>query len=291
MTQVGKILVLVIMAFSLMFLGISTDGLHDLEELERRRRRRRPTEVNKIKKSLADAQAKVDAAKKEPGGRPEPGGEPATKAAQRPDPDAGGAEQARPGRRSPRMSAAARHGTGERQDRARRGRGPPQRRPYCSATQKSAVEKQANEYQAPPGRAERQDPRARADAGHRDQEQHRPARAGRQVHHAAAAATGCPTDISQIKGLESPPPVTGEVKQGRPDQQPGRDHDRLRRRPGRRPRTVPLPHQAAPRVPRAKIQIVAVDPDQAVVRVVGNTVQGKKIKEGDIVSSTIIPRF
>ena len=40
-----------------------------------------------------------------------------------------------------------------------------------------------------------------------------------------------------------------------------------------------------------RVQIIAVDPDQSVVRVLGNTVQGKKIKEGDIVSSTIIPRF
>ena len=40
-----------------------------------------------------------------------------------------------------------------------------------------------------------------------------------------------------------------------------------------------------------KSSIVAVDPDQAVVKVVGKTYQGKKIKEGDIVSSTIKPRF
>ena len=35
-----------------------------------------------------------------------------------------------------------------------------------------------------------------------------------------------------------------------------------------------------------KVQVIAVEPDQAVARVVGNTFQGKKIKEGDIVSST-----
>ena len=40
-----------------------------------------------------------------------------------------------------------------------------------------------------------------------------------------------------------------------------------------------------------KVAIVTVDPDQAVARVIGNTYQGKKIKEGDIVSSTIKPRF
>ena len=40
-----------------------------------------------------------------------------------------------------------------------------------------------------------------------------------------------------------------------------------------------------------KVSIVAVDPDQAVAKVVGKTYMGKKIKEGDIVSSTIKPRF
>ena len=39
-----------------------------------------------------------------------------------------------------------------------------------------------------------------------------------------------------------------------------------------------------------KIKIISVDPDQAVGRVIGTTIQGKKIKEGDIVSSTIRPR-
>ena len=40
-----------------------------------------------------------------------------------------------------------------------------------------------------------------------------------------------------------------------------------------------------------KVAIVSVDPDQAVAKVIGNTYMGKKIKEGDIVSSTIKPRF
>ncbi len=36
-----------------------------------------------------------------------------------------------------------------------------------------------------------------------------------------------------------------------------------------------------------RILIQSVDPDQAVGKVIGNTVSGKKIQEGDIVSSTI----
>jgi len=35
-----------------------------------------------------------------------------------------------------------------------------------------------------------------------------------------------------------------------------------------------------------KIRIISVDPDRAVGEVIGSTIQGKKIMEGDIVSST-----
>ncbi len=37
-----------------------------------------------------------------------------------------------------------------------------------------------------------------------------------------------------------------------------------------------------------KVRIVSVYPDQAVAEVIGNTVSGKKIQEGDIVSSTLV---
>ena len=50
-------------------------------------------------------------------------------------------------------------------------------------------------------------------------------------------------------------------------------------------RTTPRPEYIG------KVAIVTVDPDQAVAKVIGNTYQGKKIKEGDIVSSTIKPQF
>ena len=35
-----------------------------------------------------------------------------------------------------------------------------------------------------------------------------------------------------------------------------------------------------------KVKIVSVYPDKAVAEVIGNTVNGKKVQEGDIVSST-----
>ena len=36
-----------------------------------------------------------------------------------------------------------------------------------------------------------------------------------------------------------------------------------------------------------KVKIVSVYPDQAVAEVIGNTVNGKKVQEGDIVSSRL----
>jgi len=39
-----------------------------------------------------------------------------------------------------------------------------------------------------------------------------------------------------------------------------------------------------------KVKILSTDPNQASARVIGTTTQGKRIQEGDIVSSTIRPR-
>ena len=39
-----------------------------------------------------------------------------------------------------------------------------------------------------------------------------------------------------------------------------------------------------------KATVISTDPDRSVIRVIGSTVQGKRVKEGDIVSSTIRPR-
>ncbi|MGC8639371.1 MAG: hypothetical protein ACP5XB_05775 [Isosphaeraceae bacterium] len=97
-------------------------------------------------------------------------------------------------------------------------------------------------------------------------------------------------DISQVKGTESAPPVVGEVKQTEPTNRKvvitiGSDdglrvgHELYLFRQKPRPEYI------------GKITIISVDPDQAVGRVIGATYQGKKIKEGDIVSSTIKPRI
>jgi hypothetical protein len=100
---------------------------------------------------------------------------------------------------------------------------------------------------------------------------------------------GLSEDISTLRGQESPPPVQGEIK--RVDQSNRRVEITIGSDDGLVPghelylfRTKPRPEYLG------KIQILSVDPDQAVGKVIGNTVQGKKIQEGDIVSSTIRPR-
>jgi len=102
-------------------------------------------------------------------------------------------------------------------------------------------------------------------------------------------SNGLSDDITNIKGLESPPLVEGEV--ARVDAQNKRVEITIGSDDGLVPghtlflfRTKPRPEYLG------KIQILTVDPDQAVGKVIGTTVQGKKIQEGDIVSSTIRPR-
>jgi hypothetical protein len=101
---------------------------------------------------------------------------------------------------------------------------------------------------------------------------------------------GLSTDISQIKGLESPPPVTGEVKRidpsnGKMELTIGSDDGLVVGHSLYLYRVSPRPEYLG------QVSIVAVDPDQAVARVIGKTYLGKKIKEGDIVSSSVRPRF
>jgi chromosome segregation ATPase len=103
-------------------------------------------------------------------------------------------------------------------------------------------------------------------------------------------SAGLSDDISQMKGVESPPPVTGQVKRvdtsnRRVEVTIGSDDGLVVGHELSLYRTTPRPEYLG------RVRIISVDPDQAVARVVGNTFQGKKIKEGDVVSSTIVPRF
>jgi hypothetical protein len=95
---------------------------------------------------------------------------------------------------------------------------------------------------------------------------------------------GLSDDITQVKALGSPPSVHGEVarvdRNNRVELTIGSDdglvvgHELFLWR--LKPRSEYL----------GKIRIISVDPDQAVGVVIGGTYQGKQIKEGDIVSST-----
>jgi cell division protein FtsL len=100
---------------------------------------------------------------------------------------------------------------------------------------------------------------------------------------------GLSDDIAMVKGTETPPSVHGEVARVDVDNRSvqltiGSDDGLV---PGHELflyRTTPRPEFLG------KVKIIDVEPDQAVARVIGATIQGKKIKEGDIVSSTIRPR-
>jgi hypothetical protein len=100
---------------------------------------------------------------------------------------------------------------------------------------------------------------------------------------------GLSDDIRTVQGLESPPPVQGEVsrvdvKGTQVEITIGSDDGIVAGHELFVYRTQPQPQYLG------KIRIISADPDQAVGQVMGRTVNGLKIKEGDIVSSTIRPR-
>jgi len=285
MTQVGKILVLVIMAFSLIFLGISTMVFMTSKNW-REESRKKADEVTKVKKSLTDEQAKLAEAKKNLEDA-QAAAQQATKALEsrirtledQNKRDLAQIEQVRKDLETAQQTAK----TSLDEVEFRR------KETVALREQKSAVEKQANEYQLRQAELndhirelERMmDTATKNNASLRDQ-------VGKYT--TLLQSRGISTDISQIKGLESPPPVTGQVTRVDPTSK------RLEISIGADDGLV-IGHELFlyRTKPRAEYlgrgQIIAVDPDQAVVRVMGNTVQGKKIKEGDIVSSTIVPRF
>jgi uncharacterized protein YlxW (UPF0749 family) len=155
--------------------------------------------------------------------------------------------------------------------------------------QKSAVEKQANEFKL-----------HQAELNDKIRELERDLDTAKKnntdlLDRAAKFSTllrqnGLSDDIAQIKGIESPLPVQGEISRidatnRHVELTIGSDDGLV---PGHELfvfRTTPRPEFIG------KISVISVDPDQAVGKVVGHTYQGKKIKEGDIVSSTIKPRF
>jgi len=285
MTHVGKILVVAIMAFSLVFLGTSTVVFMTSKNWKQETEKQK-AEVGKVKKSLTEAQAQVDAAKKE---LTDAQSQAATATKQLNDRIRALEDQ---NKRDLEQITDVREKLTKAQESAKSAleeAGAKREETALLRTQKSAVEKQANEFKL-----------RQAELTDKIRELERvletATRNNSDLREKVAKFTtllqknGLPTDITQIKGVESPPPVQGQIKRvdatnRRVEMSIGSDDGLVVGHELNIFRLLPRPEFVG------KIEIVAVDPDQAVGRVVGKTNQGKKIKEGDIVSSSINPRF
>ena len=285
MTQVGKILVLAIVGFSLVFLGISTTVFMTSKNWKEETKKK-TDEVTKIKKSLSESKAQVDVATKE---LADAQSQAATATKQLNDrirslEDQNKRDQTDIQDVRGKLVTAQESAKSALDEAAHR-----REETLLLRTQKSVVEKQANEFKL-----------RQADLTDRIRELERmmetATRNNTDLRERVAKFTtllqknGLSTDITQIKGLESPPPVEGLIKRvdasnRRVEISIGSDDGLVAGHELNLYRLKPRPEFLG------KIQIVAVNPNQAVGRVVGNTYQGKKIKEGDIVSSTINPRF
>jgi septal ring factor EnvC (AmiA/AmiB activator) len=285
MTFVGKILVIVIMAFSLLYLGVSTVAFSTARNWMAQTKAEQK-KLEELKRKLNDAQAQAEAAKK--------GLEDANR-----DRDVSTKQFTvqintlkDENKRNLDQYTAVRSQLVTAQENAKATLAEVEARRQQTnqlRVQESAVEKQANEFKL-----------HQADLTDRIRELERgldmatknnsDLRERVAKYSVLLRQNGLSDDISQIKGLESPPPVMGEVKRvdssnRRIEVTIGSDDGLVAGHELYIYRVKPRPEYLG------KLAIVAVDPDQAVGKVVGNTYQGKKIKEGDIVSSTIKPRF
>jgi hypothetical protein len=285
MTFVGKILVIVIMAFSLLFLALSSVVFTTTRNWKVETAKQKEA-VDKFKKKVQDAQAVADASKK---------GLDDAKAAfdlqskkydntlaglqAESKRDKGELEEVRK-----QLVAAVQTAKSTLEEVEDKRQQTDQLR-----TSLSAVEKQANEFRLHQADLNDQirDLQRSLDTATRNNSDLRERVAKIST---LLRSKGYSDDISQIKGLESPPPVVGEVKKIDPTNRRveltiGSDDGLVVGHELYIYRTTPRPEYIG------KVSIVTVDPDQAVATVVGHTYQGKKIKEGDVVSSTIRPQF
>jgi len=285
MTHVGKILVVAIMFFSTVFLGISTTVFMTSKNWKEETRKK-TEEVTKVKKSLTEAHAIVDAAKKELADAQAQAATATTqlndKIRKLEDTNKRDLEQITDVRgkivvAEQNAKSALDEATHRREETT------------LLRTQKSAVEKQANEFKL--RQAElidkiRELERVLETATRNNAD----LRERVAKYTTALQKNGLSTDITQLKGMENPPPVQGQVNRVDPtnrriEMSIGADDGLVVGHELNLFRVKPRPEYLG------KITVIAVDADQAVGRVIGNTNQGKKIKEGDIVSSTINPRF
>ena len=284
MTYVGKILVLVIMAFSLLFLGISTVVFSTAKNW-RTATEDQKKEVEKVKQKLSEAQAKADEAKKQLSDTQTAAAEVTkqlnTRIRELENQNKLDLDQIT-NVRSQLVKAQESAKSALDEVEAKRNE------TTLLRSQKSVVEKQANDFklkQAELNDRIRELERMMESATKNNSDlREKVAKFSTLLQRA-----GLPTDISQIKGVESPPPVQGQVKRVAPDNRRieltiGSDDGLVVGHELYLYHTTPRPEYLG------RVRIVSVEPDQAVARVVGNTYQGKKIKEGDVVSSNINPR-
>jgi hypothetical protein len=285
MTFVGKILVLVIMAFSLIFLGFA-GVVFTASKNWRTATQEEQKKVGDLKKKLTDAQADAGAAKKELED------EKAKFAASSKVLEDRLSSQDAEIKNIQSDLTAARNQVVTAQENSKSALAEVEAKrqeALLLRQQKSAVEKQANEYKL--FQADLNDKIRELDRGLNSATTKNTDLRERVAKFSMLLREhGLSDDISQIKGLQSPPPVQGEVKRIDPTNRRmeltiGSDDGLVVGHELYLYRLSPRPEYLG----RVKIQ--NVDPDQAVATVVGHTNQGKKIREGDIVSSTIKPRF
>lgn len=105
----------------------------------------------------------------------------------------------------------------------------------------------------------------------------------------ALKANNLETDPNKYIGLKQPPEVDGEVILA--DAVKGRFQISIGSDDGLVPGHELFVYRLAPKPEYlGKVKVSIVDTDKAVVTLIGTTPQGKKIQEGDIVSTTIRPR-
>jgi hypothetical protein len=284
MTFVGKILVIVIMAFAILFLGISTvvftasENWKEATAAEKKKVDKLRTENNDFQTKIAAAKKEMEAAKSEHKAKIDQHSarihslEEEAKGLQNELTEARTKLEVAQQNAKTALDEAAQHRAETEQLRG----------------QTSAVEKQANQFKLQHADLtdkirEMQRQIQSLDNNNKDLRD-RVAR-----FQAALRQAGLPDDVSRYKGIENPPAVEGEVARvdARNEQMEitiGSDDGLVIGHELFLYRLLPRPEYLG------KVKVTAVDPDKAVAKVIGRTVQGKKIKEGDIVSSTIRPR-
>jgi len=283
MTFVGKILVILFMAFSLVFLGVSTvvfttaTNWKQATEAERKK-------VNDLQTKVGDLSKEFDKAKTDYAAA-----QAAHKAAAKQQEDKVAALEADIKRAGEEITSS-RKALEVAQQNAKLALDEASARKSETdllREQKSAVEKQANDYklrQTELNDKIRELSRMLETATNNANDlRDRVAKFSTLLRR-----NGLSDDITTVKGTESPPTVHGEV--ARVDALNRSVEITIGSDDGLVPGHELFVYRMSPRPEYlGKIKIVSVDPDQSVARVIGSTVQGKRLKEGDIVSSTIRP--